>query len=317
MITKAPTNVFVVGPHSKLERNTVVFNDRSINECYWVDEFTGFERPDLRVTAQENAQEDGEIPDPAFHGGRTMTMSGTIRARAYTALLEMIAAFEDSLLDLVEMPLSISGTPPYITHETLSINCRPVDYMVDKKLAAADLMGLYRRPFTVALRASDPTYQSLTLQHAAIIPSVINVLGRTYDRTYDLVYTTLLDSTYSPAATGNTVTVQNNGNWSAKPIIRFNGTIPAGTRLTNSANGHEMTINQTIAAGDYIEIDIAAGTVKDSLGNDRDSYLDHHSDWMMLIGRRGVLTGTNVLALSLASFDGNTSCEIWWRDTSL
>lgn len=320
---KTPSSAFLVGPHSILVRNEITFNDRSSPECYWVDDFTGFDSTDLLVTAQPNVQEDGELPDPGFHGGRTMTMTGTVRCGSYPKLLDMGRALLDSMISLVESDLTVRVATGnlWLTQPTMAIACRPADRpQIDMKITAADMSGPIKRPFTIALRASsDPMFKSVAVHHTSIVPTIVSTTGRIYDRTYDLVYATTLDPSGSPGFGANSTTVVNVGNYDDKPILRFNGFM-TGVVLYNTANGHKITLKDAIDDGDFIEIDVAAGTIKDSLGNNRASAFDTRSDWMTIQGTRNVstgaaTTGNNEIQLSVANFGGAPSVDIWWRDT--
>jgi hypothetical protein len=313
---KAPTDAFVVGPHSLFVRNGITFNDRDELECYWVEEPTGFGRADVRATAEENSQEDGETALPSFYGGRVMTLSGWIRCGDYPRLLTMTEQLEDSLADLSELPMTIKVREDsiFFSQPPVQIDCRVADWDVVRKLQPTDNSGLIRRNFTVALRASSPRYLSEELHELMLVPSSINLLGRDYPRSYDLAYDVSMDASGNPAINANTRTLHNAGNWPALPLIRFNGPM-AGAILTNETNGHVIKLREQLQVGDWIEIDSATGTVVDQLGNNRFSARDSSSDWMRFQAKRGSSSGDNKLILSVDSFGSGSGVDLIWRDT--
>lgn len=317
-LPKRAVDRLVVGPHSILTRNGLTFNDRSQPDAYIVEDFTGFEKPEGQLNEEANTAEDGAVPYPSFYGGRTMTLTGFIRTGSYPRLLEMTGALEDSLIDLIESPLTIGVNPdsPWFTHPDVSINCRPSDFQIDRKLTQEDQTGVFKRSFTVALRATNPRYLSTVQKSITIQPIFITQLGRSYDRTYDLAYTTYMNAAGDPVSLGNNQEVVDNaGNWPALPVIRFNGPMD-GITLVNEANDQMVRLTGLVSANDWIEVDVARGKVYDLAGNNRFPSFDTTSDWMRLPGKRLPLTtGDSPISLGVTSFDGDSSVVVTWSDT--
>jgi hypothetical protein len=204
----------------------------------------------------------------------------------------------------------------YIAYPQVSISCRPVDKpLIDKKIQEGDRHGVFKRAFTIALRAStDPSFRASLLKTVSLIPQTPAIFGRAYSRSYDLAYTIPIDPSYNPTYHPDSALAHTDGSYDARPVVRFTG----GMRdivLTNQANGHVIRINGTIAGGDYIEIDTIAGTVKDSQGNDKTSMFDTTSDWMKLQGKRGANNGDNILSIRAAWFDSTAVASVSWHDT--
>lgn len=315
---KAATSRLHVGPHSILERNGFLFNDRSSLEGAWVDDFTGFEKADITLNEELNPQDEGGTAYRSFHGPRTMTMTGVLRAGTYPNLVTIGGLLEDSLLELVEMPMQIRVNPasPFFTQPTVFINCRPTDYSIAKQARQEDRSGIWERAFTVALRATNPRYFGIVEQHAVVVPTVTTTKGRIYARTYPLAYTTLLNPAGYPVGAGNTLTVNNAGNWSSRPRLRFTGPMD-GVGLRNLTNGHFLRLKYGVAAGDWIEINVKTGEVYDQLGNPKSSYHDTGSDWLEFDGKRGAATGDNNLALEVTTFGAGAQLDAWWFNTSM
>jgi hypothetical protein len=304
---KAATTRIVVGPQNLLTRNGITYNDRTQIECYRVDDFTGFERPDFRLPTEQNPQDDGETALPPSRGGRTMTMTGEIVAGSWTKAIEMSADLEDSLIDLIEYPLVIKAQPgsTYFTQPDVQIACRPSDFQIEKKVKAADRQGMFRRAFTVALRASKPRYLSSAL-HVINVPQVTPLTfpggggGLTFPVSGGILFP------YS-------VLINNAGNWSAEPVWRFTG--PQDGIFLYNDNGQSLALNGPIAPGQWIDVDVENGQVLDTNGANAFSQFDTTSDWVKLEGKRSGSTGDNKVALTTTVFGGGAAVTCSYRDS--
>lgn len=316
----SPTNAMMVGPHSLLRRNGITFNNRAGLECFWVEDFSGFDSADIRISAQDNTEEIGELPERGFYGGRTMTLSGWVQAGSYPRLLTMGRELLDSLLGLEEVDMIITTQIGSIfTMADVSIACRPAAVNLATKIEGSDITKVFKRNFSISLRASDPTFKSTVLHTANLVPGVVNARGRAYPRGYDLGYTVLMDSAGNPVgAAANTITIHNDGNWDAWPILRFKGGM-SGISLTNNATGHAMSLSGSIADGEYIELntDPRDTYIVDNLGVDKSDRFIMSSDWLWLRGRRNGFSGDNVFALSVTTVSGAGGLDVRWKDTSL
>lgn len=316
---KAATPAFFVGPHNRLHRNGIVFNDRSQLECFWVEDFSGFQSPGLRAGEVENSQESGATPTPALHGSRPMTMTGWIQAGTYTTLINMQRALMDSLLDLVQMDMTVGVAPAsYFTQPDVTISCRPSDVpQIGVQIQQGYLSGLLKSAFTVALTAFDPNYYGTTLKNESIAPEVVSVPGRPYDRVYDISYIDLLDLSGDLVEDGdpNVLTVQNDGNWDASVVLRATGAM-ANVTVVNQTTGQRMYF-ANVEAGDYIEVDTHPdrGSVRDQTGSLRSNLLDPRSDWMVLQGIRNGSDGSNRIVLYAESYDEDATLQVSFRDT--
>lgn len=313
---KAATSAFFIGPHNTFTYNGLVLNNRRQRERYWLDELTGFDDPDVAADAEANTQEDGETPNPGFYRGRTMTMGGWIEAGSYTQAMVMGEALHNAFLNLVEQPLTIAtidDPASFFLMPDVEIWARKVDkLMISSKVEGSDLSGIFKRPFTLSMRATDPRYTTLDEQVTTIVPQVITQLGRGYDRGYDLGYTQLMDQAGNPSAVANVGNVTNLGNWPARALYHFDGPM-AGITLTNNANGQMMRLDASIAAGEWIEVDARRGVIYDRLGNPAGSVFDPISDWVRVApasGPYGVPGGVNQFSLGVSSYGPGAQVQI-------
>lgn len=320
----AATDEFVVGPHSRFLFNGLTMNDRTLMETYWVTSSTGFDSPDVTVSAQPNVEETGELPDPGFYGGRTMTLTGWIQAGSYPQIIRMSRLLLNAFVGLVEQPLTLSvAEASYFTQPDMIINCRPSDRpQLTTDIQDNDITGLLQRPFTITLRASDPTFRGVTENHVTLVPTVISSLGRGYDKSYDVGYTLLMTDDGDPNVSGgssdagNPITVINTGNWRASIVIRFTGAM-TNIILVNETTGQMMFV-ANIDDGDWVQVDTGPnGAVVDQDGNPAGAYIDPVSDWTWLAGKLNGADGTNVLSLYVASYGVDAQLDVSWYDTTL
>lgn len=326
---KAPTKAFLVGPHSIFVRNGLVLNDRSKLECYWVEEPTGFDSPELKVSSVENVQEDGSLAEPGLYGERTMTLSGYIQAGTYTQVMEMGRELLDSLIGLDEVPLLITTMAGLLElpgfgmfqHPDMTINCRPSDRpQLSMGIVGSDITGIFKRNFTIVLKASDPLFRSTIIKTATLVPSVQSELGRAYNRSFPVGYTASIGASGQPVPPDvNEITLRNDGNYAAWPIIRFSGQMN-GVVLTNLTNDHSIHLVGTVAAGDLVEINTLTGDIVDQDGNDASSFWNSISDWMRLRGTRNPHTGAlsngdNIIQLTAATLGLGARVDFFWQDS--
>ena len=142
----------------------------------------------------------------------------------------------------------------------------------------------------------DPRFYDDTLQTASL--AVSNALGRTYDRTYNLVY--------GFGSTGATTTIENNGWATTYPTITLNGPILNPT-LGNSTTGDYITITGSYSNTDIIYVDLDSKYVTVN-GVAARNLVTGTSTWF------GAAPGANQFYLTGAStLAGVTAATVQWR----
>jgi hypothetical protein len=115
----------------------------------------------------------------------------------------------------------------------------------------------------------------------------------------------------TPSNSATTTEITNNGTATAAPVFRLYGGI-GGPQLTNQATGEVLSLpDLTIAAGDFVDIDVAARTayLNGVPGNSVYRYIDWSvSTWWEF------QPGQNLLALAAASQDSNASLLVQFRE---
>lgn len=230
------------------------YNDLRMNVQAWLDtykitELAGFEDSEVRDSREANPGDHDETPFNAFYGGRTMTISGVIKAGTLQKLRDMVQAMRTAFLDIsTEKPLLIRGIRP---EQDVIIYCKKNQQLV---IPEQQNKAVFERTFQIPLRASKGEYLAV---RETYIPIVINAL---------------------PAS----VSVINNGNWPARPRFQILGPITTPVIL-NLRTGQTLQLNATIPAGQTWTIDVRRKKLTDQNGANMYEYRDDNSDWIEIL----------------------------------
>lgn len=191
---------------AKLTFNGLTLNDRYLADTYFVSEIDWGD-PDIRDSKMPIPGTHGEFIGKQFFGGRTMTLSGYIRAGNRAMLRKMENDLRAALASNLEHDLFITG----MTAALLRISCRKASSLALKP----SNRGMYFcTDFQFSLRASDPRFRAYTPSNTSI--------------------------TFSAGGTG---TCTNGGNWWAEPVLRLGN---AATSVTDPVVVNS-TLNLTLA----------------------------------------------------------------------
>ncbi len=252
------------GVEAVYEYNGLVLNDRSLIDTYLILGIDGFADADIRDQRQVNPNYHGETAFNAWYGGRTIALTGRIRAHEIKKLRDMQEALKLSFGGLQEVPLRIASN---FTNQQIEIACRK-----SQPIAMTEVQQnfMFTRDFLVTLRAADPRFRSVT-------QSVYtgNNLGTAFEQ----------------------LVVINQGNHRAQPIISIGGPI-TNPMIVNTSNDEVLKFEGTVATNEVLTIDILKRTIRDQDENNKFSILDVSSDWLELTPGENVLeiTGTGITA---------------------
>lgn len=287
------------------------YNGGQLNVRQWLDTFLvtqidGLADADIRDSREVNPGRHGETYYNAYYGGRTIVLSGRIRAHTITKLRDMQRGLREIFADIsTELPLTIGGSSDL---ESLMIYCKKAQPIV---MAEVQQDYTFRRDFQVTLRASNPRFVSYIENRLVWAPTV--------------------------AVTPNVATVvltpTNEGNFNAEPILRIVGPLsaavtggPAATMTVRSVNAvglpvaKTMTLNAksgttlAIASGNFIDFDASARTVKEYnasgtfVGNAY-SQFDVASDWIEFV------PGQNPIEFTVYGTGNTPQLIARWRHT--
>lgn len=224
-------------------KNYVFGGDNAIS----VVEVTGLlDAPDIVVVNHALMRRNGLLPGKAFARGRTVRFVVDIVAATepeFTTLVSEIREMVNPLVDESEMLLKIPSAFG-------GGEARIVGRVIRSSLPV-DLPFLYRNTqITFDFFCSYPFVQSSTLINTSMTLATVEG-GRTYDRTYDL--------TYSTASEGGSYLITNTGTTPADYTAVFTGPL-VKPRLTLTETGEYLEFDITLLDGQTLVVDTATRT---------------------------------------------------------
>jgi hypothetical protein len=152
--------------------------------------------------------------------------------------------------------------------------------------------------YSAQFYAEDPRAYSQTLQ--TITGAALATLGGGMTMPFRMPFT-------FTSSGGGTVSFTNAGNRPTPPILRVYG-MCVNPQIVNLGTGARISLVGTIAAGDYMELDVARRTVKLNGTVARSNFYDAvNSTWFELPA------GTTNLQLVAGSFDGSARLDVVGR----
>jgi hypothetical protein len=208
---------------------------------YQINSVDGLESlPELRTQDDNRGYNDGMFTGRDFLGGRTLTFEimtfagGGNSAHTNFELLQAALVPQTQGTQTLSFQLSPSDAP-----YRFSARVRSRTTTVDPDYT----YGFIRSQYTFF--CPDPRYYSDTATTAAMVPA--QALGRTYDRTYNLVY--------GGGSISNSTAIVNVGNWTTYPVITITGPVTNPT-IGNVTTGQYMTVNYNVTNTDTLVIDL-------------------------------------------------------------
>lgn len=238
---------------------------------------------DLEIKNQE-IQKEGQhgIWDfYSFYGKRLITFSGIIVGEDEAH----VVAIQDQLKLVCGLPLEpTSGNEGLITvkyTDPLGRDLQATAKIFSYPRFSRPIREGFKLSFQIVLKSADPTIEA---QAATESNGVRGYLAG------GITLPTKL-STLSPIVHEQTLSIVNLGNTYANPKITIHGAL-TNPRIESLTTGKFMALNYTIAAGDYIVLNTADGTIVDQDGVDISGDLVGGSEFIKLI------SGTNELYLT-------------------
>ena len=233
-----------LGVEAVLEYNGIYLNLRDWVDTYLITSIDGLGDADVRDAREVNPQQDGETFFDAFYGGRTIVLTGRIRAHHIFKLRDMQQILRQTFADISqEHPLIFHSQNPL---NTLQILCKKFQPLV---MAEVQQNFKWERDFQISLRASNPRFVSL-------LPTATTI------------------------TVGNIVptTIVNNGNYFAQPILTLENQMTA-PRLVNESTGQELKFSGNLVNGERVTVDFATRRITLQTGVSVINRLAPDSDW--------------------------------------
>lgn len=246
--------------------------------------------PEVRTSDEARGNTDGMYSGSDLLGGRTvhldlLIVAGAVGLSMRTVVEQLKAAFVVQKTGTLPYRFTLPGA----TTKRLNVRCRR------RLLPIAADYPFGRAPASVELFAPDPRiYEDTASSVSVALPSAVT--GRTYNRTYNLIY--------GAGGSGNTQVATNTGTVATKPTIVLTG--PVDTPLVqNLTTGQFLRFNIVLAATDTLTIDTDARTVFLNGTTSVRTALSTDSTWWDLA------PGPNTVLYGAAGFTASTATVSW------
>lgn len=266
---------------------TVSFNGLSLDvDPYHIVTIEGLaDLPDIRSGDIDRVARDGLVSGLDVYGGRTVTITIDVVADDQTAFGAAMSALSAAFAGPAANPLPLSFTIPGVADGIAArLYVKPRKRTVP--LPSSWFNNLSEA--VVQLAAADPLLYSEVEASATLEGATVSV-GRTYSRTYTMVY----------GASGHpgTVLVENFGTATAPLTLTINGPVTNPT-IRNVTTGQTLSLTVGLLAGETVTLNTADRTVL--LGGTADRY-----SWLTLPGWFGLVPGIN--EIQYTALDPSTS----------
>lgn len=218
--------------------------DGTVWVCTNVDGWNG--TPDVRVSAEDRAQDHGQYDGPNFYGARTITIEGTAFATSRENcmkaqdIMSSVAAWDSTAL----YPLTVvePGRPP-----------RQCMVRLDGATKVSPVYGGLQFDWQLALRAPDPLRYGDELS----VPMVLPPPGGADDLALPVTF-----PFYIPWLTASSISVDvtNAGTIASRRLVAVLAGPVVDPTLTNATTGLSLSFDMTLYAGDTLTCDFKART---------------------------------------------------------
>lgn len=245
---------------------------------------------------------DSSYNKPSYHGSVTrsrwqkpalLTLEGFVRGTTPDAAIAELDALKIPLLDALD-------TGRLLTYQRgtdgTGVQLQAVARLTDD-LDVKDEAGGRVLRYQAHLRLDDPRAYTQTLTTAVGAP-LGSGGGATLPRT--------LPVTFLPGANG-TVAVTNTGTRPSPPVFRIYG-LATSAQIVHVDSGARIVITGTIASGNYLEVDVAARTLKLNGTSPAQGMLDSASTTWFELPR-----GSSTIRLIAATNDAITRVDVLYR----
>lgn len=229
--------------------------------------FAPFESPEIRSSDTARGQQDGLFAGSDLYGGRTIEMELELWAENSADFYTAYTTVMNACVKGIELPLEFK-LPGWSDNLIAYARCRKVSGLV-----VDQLHDLNKGTCVLQFTTTDPRLYSAS-QSSAVVALAGSQPGRTYSRTYS--------RSYGGIVTSNIINATNAGNYDAPWEARIDGPV-TNPRVENADTGQTITLNATIAAGEFVVVSSAPySTVMLAGTSTRYLWLAGTSEWFML-----------------------------------
>lgn len=257
------------------------------------EDVTGNDSPNVRESMFDLPEQDGAVAGSFFYSSRPMTwtgyLGGTPAVRNQTAT-QLQAALRGLRGDVV-FSSQASGLP------AMQASGRIQNLRITKRDGIA-------KSFQFAIICADPRFYSVAVSTQSGTGSV-SFAGAAFPFVFPINF---------GGGTGATVTVNvtNAGNFDSYPVVTITGPID-NPWVRNATTGLSLYLdNFSLAAGEYVVIDMAMRTVTKNDGTSQYGKMRFPgSDWLL------ITVGTSTLELRSGGATSSATLRVDWRDAWL
>jgi hypothetical protein len=259
---------------------------------YILKSHVGLDAPPYRVSAYENAGEDGGTVGAAFYGSRLVTLTGIVKAADGGGVADYNQA-RRNLAYMCRIRKDSSGFPTMTPFSFTTLD--GVAYTFSGQIKSFQIGSEYGNhgKFFITILCPDPNIYGAAFTSGAVArPS-----GGTVS--FPLVFDTTFEF---GTGTGGNASVYNYGNADVWPVITLRG-VGASPYMYSASRGKNMKLNYSATlSSDVIVIDMKNKTIVLNGTTNLLSYKDVDSDWFSIAA--GVVTAIQFNTSS--SSDGMT-----------
>lgn len=254
-----------------------------------LEDVGGFDSPNIRQNLADLPEADGAIAGDFFLSSRPVTMSGRIVSSSAAQRNSVVAQMQRAVRAL---------------RADLTISTQPQGMPAMQATARLDNLRIgpgYVKTFQLSLVCPDPRFYSQTLNSQAATSSV-STAGAAFPWSFPVGF---------GGGTGGTanLSASNAGNIDTYPLIRVYGPV-SNPQIENHTTGQWLYVdNVTLAAGEYIDIDVKERTVVSNAGANLFSHVRFpDSSWWTLP------PGGSTIQLWASSSSTGVELDVSWRD---
>jgi len=244
--------------------------------------------PDIRTQDDNRGYNDGMFTGRDFLSGRNLTMEILTFAGNGNSAFQNFQLLQNSLIPQTTGTTTLQFLlSQYDTEMQVGARVRSRRATVDPEYTFGYIRAQYM------FFCPDPRYYSNTSTTVSLIPTT--VLGRSYNRTYNLAY--------GGGVAG--ASIVNAGNTMTYPVITITGPVTSPT-VANNTTGQYVTVNATLGALDTLVIDLYEKTITLN-GSPARNLLAGNSQWF------GAAPGTTIFQFTGSSYTGATGASVTYR----
>lgn len=258
------------------------------NSVYQILTVDGLEDlPDLRVQDDNRGYQDGMFTGRDFLSGRTIVIKMFVFGDVNNSMMKNLNALQTVLTPQQQGTGTLQFKLPNNSEQFINARVRRRSVQINSDYSVGRAVATYE------FFCPDPRYYDIT-QRSANIAASSAIVGRTYNRVYNMLY-----------GGGSTFGLITNSGWTTTyPIITITGPC-INPKVIDQSTGQFLEIDYTLAVSDTIVLNTDLKTVQLN-GVNRRALLTNASSWF------AAPPGTSIYSFFATGTGSGTSCLVEW-----